>query len=430
MSLYVKLANGTLLLQNGFYMMIYDVSAATPSEMPQSLIDKFTFLWRGPFDASGNLQNELNSNVITVTNKDFTTTIPYDSSATFSMPNVSTYKTADAFDEYWYDASSASRSITVTNLIEVDPTKTLVKYARTSPYAVEWIGLLDVSASISESEWNSLFTYFDLHVFWNGGFNSYGSLKDNRPLNGQGYKGWITAVNSLGLTNPSDNVKLALNTLNVDLLLGGIHSGFDKFWVFMLNDASLVTGAATISFANSDTSIRVTYPVPPTYTTAGFYGNATDQYANTHYSPYFNGVNYTLNSASRIVYRHNGTGAGALDGGEGGWWNAFAMEDGYLNRIHGPTSIYGGPGSEAFIAINRSSVSNAQYYRNNMVDYTTDSSTILVPGQAGEGAFLLRHGWGYGDSEISMYAIGRSFNETEMARIRSAFNRYVTRLGL
>jgi hypothetical protein len=336
----------------------------------------------------------------------------YTASANLQIDNLTVrplsimdYKNADSFDGFWYDGSLAMRSLTAPNLVGVDPTRTLVKYSYAYPYNIEWIGLLDASANISQLEWDQLHNYFNLHVFWSGGFSEYGVLKDNRPLQGQAYKGWITAVDYLGLQNPSDNVKLALNNLNIDLLLGGVHSGFDKFWIFMLNDASLVTGAATISFANTDSSIRLTFPVEPTYTTAGFYGDASSQYAHTHYSPHFNGINYTQNNASRIMLRHT-AGSGALDGAVGGDWNSFVMSEGGLNRING--AGIGSISGNLFIGMNRSDASGGQLYLDNAVTNFTDDALVL-PGYENPGSFLLQHGWGYGDSEISMYALAYFF---------------------
>jgi hypothetical protein len=148
---------------------------------PAVLKSKMLILWvGGVFESS--LLSEVGSGVIAVSGKDFSTNyLPADSTATLTMPYLDTYKTADT-DHLWFTEAGLLRNVTVAELIGYDFERTVVCYSSTSPHNIQWIGLLQSGATLSEADLNLLHRAFRLHIFWSGTWNDYGYFKDNRGM--------------------------------------------------------------------------------------------------------------------------------------------------------------------------------------------------------------------------------------------------------
>jgi len=160
---------------------LQSISAVRVAERacPAVLKAKMLILFTGSI--SGNsLLSEVGSDVITVSGKDFATnTIPASSAATFTLPNTATYKAAD-IDYLWFTEAGVPRNVTVAELIGYDFARTVICYSSTAPHDIQWIGLLQADATLSETEINLLHRAFRLHIFWSGVWNDYGYFKDNR----------------------------------------------------------------------------------------------------------------------------------------------------------------------------------------------------------------------------------------------------------
>lgn len=396
--------------------------------IPSDLAALFSVLWIG--NISGNyLVDTISGNNILVTNKDFsTTTIPESSTATFSLPNTSSLKTDDDFDNAWYDSSGTIKQQTVTNLLGRDYSRTLVKYANSSPYDIEWIGVLKSSATPTSDQWNRLHTYFRLHVYWSGMFNDYGYLKDNIALDGRGYKAWIGAITYNSYTAPASGVLSSVNKFIFDLMDYGVWTGFDGIWNFMLNDGTLIDTCGALNLAVPG-SYQFTFPIAPTYTTSGIKGNGSTQYGDSNYNPTSNGVNYTLNDGARGIYVYSaGTVTDYYEGHSGSGNDILTNTTGSgLHRINGGSmgSAVNSTGT-GYRAINRSASNAVQYYK----DLTQTTDTAASSALANQTFTLLRSAFGYGAAGLSLYFIGRSFTQTEHANIRTAFLAHKTRLGL
>ncbi|MFY9110506.1 MAG: phage tail tube protein [Desulfomonilia bacterium] len=142
----------------------------------------FEFLWVG--EVQGNfLIDRLHGYRIEVTGKDFTGAfIPYGSFATFRMGNVPDLIQADEADHFWYDIAGDGLQKTFTELIDEDPTRTVVRYSEVEPYDITAIGLLKEGVTLTEEQMNLLHHDFLLWVFWSGVFNDFGYVKDNKIL--------------------------------------------------------------------------------------------------------------------------------------------------------------------------------------------------------------------------------------------------------
>lgn len=397
-------------------------------ELPSSIRALFSFLWLG--DVSGNeLVDVIAGNNITVTNKDFSDIIPSTSSATLAMANVAALKTDDGFDGAWFDDAGTPKTVTPAQLIGNDYSRTIVKYDHESPYNIRWIGILDDGVTLTSDQINALHLYFQLHIFWSGGFSDYGYLKDNKPLEGQGYKGWIAEVQSLSLTEPSTLVKASVNKLALDLINYGVSGRFDRFWNFMLNDGNLFSGAGSVSLFNPGAT-RMSFPVSPTGSTRGMIGNGSSQYALDNFNPTSDGVNWTLNSASigLFFYSAKTIATSYMHGAISSAIDIVTVgNSSTLQRVNGgnlgpAVSLDGAD----YVALNRSGATATQIYRNAVQSTGSGSSSGLT----NQSFVTLRSQFGYGDNGLSMKYLGASFTQTEHSNIRTAFLAHKTRLGL
>lgn len=73
----------------------------------------------------------------------------------------------------------------------------------------------------------------------------------------------------------------------------------DRLWVHGLQNEI----AAKTSIANASTASLITTVNSPTFTSGkGFKGNGVTSYLNTNYNPSVDGIKYTLNSSSNLIY--------------------------------------------------------------------------------------------------------------------------------
>jgi hypothetical protein len=151
--------------------------------LPGYLKDKFLYLWTGRYDGD-NLLNNLGTEVITVTGKDWSTIyISPDTTATFAVPDNATFIAADGTDNFWFDVADTLLQKTHTNLIESTTERTFVYYADEEPYNIHSIGILKDGETISEAEQIILTKYFKLWVqYWSTVMMEVGHLKTNRTL--------------------------------------------------------------------------------------------------------------------------------------------------------------------------------------------------------------------------------------------------------
>lgn len=398
---------------------------------PEALKSLFSVLWLGNISSNTMIDESGNANDITITSKDFVTDyIPPTSTATFALANSAPLKVDDNFDGAWYTDAGAVKQVPVSHFINNDYTRTLVKYSNSAPYNVEWIGLLDDAATPTTDQWNQLHELFQLNPYWSGVFNINGVVKDNRALEGQGYKGWISYVDFLSLTNPTTTVKASINKtfLEINSNDSTLWDLMDAVWCHMLNDSALVTGAGTVSMKRPSLD-RMTFPVAPTYTASGFLGNASTQYALTNYNATQHAQNYSQNSACFGVFKY-AAGAG-INGifGHPSFTGTNTMQNSSTsaNRINGggnsTAADFSGTG---YRALNRSGSASVQGYRGTTQTTGTGASGALT----NEDFSVLRNAFGYSDAGISWTFIGGSLTQAQHGILNTAFTNHKTRLGL
>lgn len=232
---------------------------------------------------------------------------------------------------------------------------------------------------------------------------------------------------ALGYTHPSPAVLSSLNTLIGDLIAAGVWTGFDAFWCMMLNNSGIVSTTGAINLRSLSAN-QMTFPVAPNYTASGIEGNASNMYALTNFNPITHGVNYTLNAASRGLYKYKaGTATDYMEGHASSGADLITEAgSSTLQRINGTGGNMGDTRPIEYYAINRVDASNIFCMNGTAkIDIAAAAS-----GVANENFTLLRAAFGYGSMGIGAYFIGRSFSEAEHLLIRTAMLAHKTRLGL
>jgi hypothetical protein len=109
---------------------------------------------------------------------DYLTVAGVAGSETYTCPNTVAYKSADT-DSIWFYNSGSNQVVTTADLIAYDFTRTIVKYADATPYAIEAIMIL--KSDIAAGKVNRLHKDFWLSIYWSNVYNDSGHLKDNKP---------------------------------------------------------------------------------------------------------------------------------------------------------------------------------------------------------------------------------------------------------
>ncbi len=228
-----------------------------------------------------------------------------------------------------------------------------------------------------------------------------------------------------GYTLPSAGQQILQNQLVVDLKAGGIWSKLDTFSVFATDGDS--------DFALIDWIRLTDYTAvnSPTFTTnEGFNGNGTSSYIDSNFD-ISTGTNYSLNSASRVMYGvfPNDSSYPESQSGvnQNGTRNAISTRQQinqgttYINS--GSPSDWAGAG-DRFRSINRTSSTNVELFVNTAQTSRTATSVALVSGNQ----FLLR-GFNLYTSEtiFKIYGMGASL-VSENTDLYNAINTYITSL--
>jgi hypothetical protein len=243
------------------------------------------------------------------------------------------------------------------------------------------------------------------------------------------YQAVLNRAVALGYTLPSASQRIKQNTLVLALKSGGIWTKLDVLYIFA-NDGGSNFG--TLNW-KAPTLNQATLINSPTFTNnQGFTGNGTSSYINTNFNPATQGVNYTLNNASRHNFvRTQSITASTLDGVGSGNSNATVGVNTTLLRINqGATSLPTSAdysGSNVLKSIHRTSVSNVELFVGTTQTSRTFNSTTVI----NEQQLILARGvnvtGSYGGSQVSMYSMGANLVAENTAYV-NAFNTYITSL--
>lgn len=121
--------------------------------------------------SDGKMPNKIGSDWLTVSGSV--------GSETYQCPNATPYIDADT-DYIWFNTNGDQRIVSTSELIGYDLQRTPVKYDNSTPYQIRAIAIIKSGETLTESEKNIIFKYFELPVFWDGLLNIYGRIKGNR----------------------------------------------------------------------------------------------------------------------------------------------------------------------------------------------------------------------------------------------------------
>ena len=225
------------------------------------------------------------------------------------------------------------------------------------------------------------------------------------------YQAILNKAVSLGYTLPSSNAQTLQNTLVTSLKTDGIWDKLDIFYVFAVdNNASEF---ATINWKNPNALVNL--PTQSTLINApafvpngGFQGNGTDSYIDTNFNPATQGVQYTLNNASRYFFPHAISGSGRFDGVTTGIGiNSIIRNIVTSQRINaGSSNALSASFNYTTLvnvkSIHRTSSTNVTLFNETTGTTTTQTSTTVQSANQ----FVLLSGTSYGAHTCAAYAMG------------------------
>jgi hypothetical protein len=220
------------------------------------------------------------------------------------------------------------------------------------------------------------------------------------------YQAILNRGTALGYALPTDGVKLKQNTLLTSIKADGIWAKLDVFYVFAQDGGAEF---ATLNWKNPSANQSTLSPTPPAFVTnGGFQGNGVDSYIDTNYNPATQGVQYTLNNASRYFFTHAIGAATRFDGNSGSGLNTMIRASNASQRINSSTN-------DLAIAFDFTAVANTKsIHRTSSTDVTlfnetTGTSTTQTSASiSSRTQWILRSAAFYGSHTCAAYAMGAS----------------------
>jgi hypothetical protein len=215
-----------------------------------------------------------------------------DYAGTITAPAVQALIDGDD-DELWF-TSGTPNALSISDLVDSDYSNTFVKYSNSTPYNVYMIGIIKDGVSLTQSQKNSLSSDFHLWIYYFGGLNDYGYLKDNRD-EGSGYTAQYQAVYDSLTSKPSEVSADAQNTMVSTLITAGLWSLHPAFWFFAQDSNSGSEALPNwISPGTNDCTLHGDVTGPTFIAKEGLTGVPADNaYIHTHFNPSTDGGGIT-----------------------------------------------------------------------------------------------------------------------------------------
>lgn len=240
---------------------------------------------------------------------------------------------------------------------------------------------------------------------------------------------WIDAGIAAGDSRISNTIAQSVDTLVTTFKSLGVWSKLDRAWICALDNENL-NHQWRLNLLNPAVS-KLTDVGTIQKTIVGFLADGTVSYVDTNFNPATAGVNYTQNSASRLMYLYATPSIGIrIDGVTASAANTIAIASGVTQRINQGTNnldVAIGYAGDGYKAINRSDANAVQGYdrkvRQDAVRASSaPSSANQVIGRSTTNTFS--------NSTISFYAMGGSLTEAENNGIADALEAYFVNAGL
>lgn len=217
------------------------------------------------------------------------------------------------------------------------------------------------------------------------------------------------------------NVFKKHNIFIKNLKAAGIWNKLDVLYVFALGyegTNSIYDYFRTLNWKNPDL-YQATLVNSFLRGTQGIQRNgASLSYVDTNFVPSINGVNYTLNNASRYTYRQAVSGSGPIDGTATSNNNNLNSSGGSnQNRINSTNTLSSSVATTAqAVSINRLSSTSVKISNDATISSRTQTSTALPS----ESQLILRNGSSYSSHRMSVYAMGAALSDAEIIAFNNA----------
>lgn len=253
-------------------------------------------------------------------------------------------------------------------------------------------------------------------------------------VGGGWYRCTMTKTSSVGVTE----LTAVLSPLAGSYLGNGVNGIYTWGWQMEIGSTATtynrtpdtqLQNFARIEWKNPSGSL-LTLNGGITFEESGYKGNSVDAYLGTSFIPSTNGVNYTLNNASRtaVIYQVPTTG-NAIDGNNPSGNNPMFVSTTAAHRINGTNNLVGGTVNftgTGLKSISRDNSTDLRLYNRTTESVRTATSTTNPVTEQ----FILRSVANYSNSIVSNYLIGASITSTETLSIRNDYNTFLSAIGL
>jgi len=236
------------------------------------------------------------------------------------------------------------------------------------------------------------------------------------------YKAILDRATALGYALPSVDQQAKQNSFLVSLKTIGVWNKLDVLYVFAQNGGA---DFGTLNWKNPNANQSTLINSPTFVSNQGFTGNGTSNWIDTNYNPSTQGVNYTLNNASRYFFPH-AFGTGRFDG------NTIGNNSIFLG-VSGSQRINSGSNLAAPVITFNSTINPKSIHRTSSTAVTVYNGTIaqLVAQTsvsiANSNQFILLSSTNYSTNTCAAYAMGASMI-AENTDFTNAWNTYKSSL--
>lgn len=226
---------------------------------------------------------------------------------------------------------------------------------------------------------------------------------------------------------PYEGMITAMDALIGNMIAIGIWDKFDVFYNFAYNGLSIVDFAG-INWKNPGTA-QITHPAGSVYLhPGGFQGEGTSKYLDTNFIPSVDGLNYSLNDASRGMVVYLPATLGSFYDGGSSLNNCLVRTSSPANRINSANSLnvaidLGGTGLKV---ICRANSSNLEITNGAGLNARTQTSSSLPT----TSQWILKASAGVSNATISCYFMGGFISGSVLQDFRTYYNVYLSTLGL
>jgi uncharacterized membrane protein len=241
------------------------------------------------------------------------------------------------------------------------------------------------------------------------------------------YQAILDRAIALNYDLPTLSEQILQNDLLKAMKSSGVWAKLDVFYNFA-NNGSI--GLATLNWKNPNSNQASLINDIGWQPEEGFYAPTSSfAYIDTNFAP-SNGVQYQQNNASRYLYLFNSFNANALDGLAGipGNSNSMFRTNGNQRINQGATplnDIFNFTTKRGMKSIHRTSSTNITLYN----DVLSEGRTATSSARDTANQCILRSNITYGNSTISMYAMGASLVGVENTAFVNAYDKYIDNIN-